>query len=176
MQCLACGFAKPTDTPRTSLRRHGIGMSLFLEGVRLECPASGFAKPTDIPRISLRRHGIGIGMFLEGVRLECPNGAPHTSPGQRPGIKVPQNFGVLKERCIPLDRQRAGALCGVPSERIPFRVSPGFHPGLVCSAPLGHRASRSGVRILWAGMGCFVGAPSCVPLVRTRGAEGAGWG
>ena len=88
---------------------------------------------------------------------------PRATPWDRRSTK----FGVLKERCIPLDRQRAGALCGVPSERIPFRVFPGFHPGLVCSAPLGHQASRSGVRTLWASMRCPASGTEPLGLICT---------
>jgi hypothetical protein len=50
---------------------------------------------------------------------------------------------VLKERCIPPLRPPTRALCGVPSERHPFPYPhPGFHPGLVCRAPLGHPNHR----------------------------------
>ena len=56
--------------------------------------------------------------------IRCPVEAliPSASPGTRP----PQN------RCEP-----PGA-CGVPSERTGCVPYPGFHPGLVCGAPLGH--------------------------------------
>ena len=49
-------------------------------------------------------------------------------PQRRPSAKAYRRSGVL-----------ARALCGVPTERNPStHPYPGLHPGLVCSAPLGH--------------------------------------
>jgi hypothetical protein len=51
---------------------------------------------------------------------------PPTSPSASPGTLPLQN------------RSEYPGLCGVPSERTGCAPYPGFHPGLVCSAPLGH--------------------------------------
>ena len=49
-------------------------------------------------------------------------------PSCRPSVEAYRRSGVL-----------ARALCGVPTERNPStHPYPGLHPGLVCSAPLGH--------------------------------------
>jgi hypothetical protein len=51
---------------------------------------------------------------------------PPTSPSASPGTPPPQNGS-----------EHPG-VCGVPSERTDCAAYPGFHPGLVCGAPLGH--------------------------------------
>jgi hypothetical protein len=58
---------------------------------------------------------------------------PHRpqAPGASPGTLPPQN------RC-----EHPGE-CGVPSERSGCAAHPGFHPGLVCGAPLGHSERRT---------------------------------
>ena len=38
----------------------------------------------------------------------------------------------------PQNRSEHQGVCGVPSERSGCAAYPGFHPGLVCGAPLGH--------------------------------------
>ncbi len=38
----------------------------------------------------------------------------------------------------PQNRSEHTRVCGVPSERFGCASYPGFHPGLVCGAPLGH--------------------------------------
>ena len=52
-------------------------------------------------------------------RALCPNGATHTSPGQRPGNRIPENRCVLKEHRIgrAWSMSETRRLCGVPSER-----------------------------------------------------------
>jgi hypothetical protein len=49
----------------------------------------------------------------------CPNGARHTSPGQRPGIKNLGHFGVLKECCTRVDLPT-----GIGAMRRSFRTHP----------------------------------------------------
>jgi hypothetical protein len=61
-------------------------------------------------------------------------------PRVKPWESTPQHPGVLKERRIFTKNGRLAEpfRCGVPSERfIVTFPDPGFHPGLVCSAPLG---------------------------------------
>ena len=74
-------------------------------------------------------------------RTTYPEGVSHTSPGQRPGNRIPENKCVLKEHRIgrPGSMSETRRLCGVPSERrvvLPGEF-PGLHPGLVCDTPSG---------------------------------------
>ena len=75
-----------------------------------------------------------------GSRIRnCPNGATHTSPGQRPGIHIAsfaRSDGTLHITPSPTDSgPPMRRSFRTPSTPIPY---PGFHPGLVCRAPLGH--------------------------------------
>jgi hypothetical protein len=58
---------------------------------------------------------MGYGPLFSG----CPDGARHTSPGQRPGIKNLGHFGVLKERC-----RRVDLPTGIGAMRRSFRTRP----------------------------------------------------
>jgi hypothetical protein len=73
-------------------------------------------------------------------------------PSASPGIQPPQN-----------SREHPG-VCGVPSERSGCAPYPGFHPGLVCGAPLGHSKRLTYLRAQdWA---CGAPAPTTHPRVR----------
>jgi hypothetical protein len=78
--------------------------------------------------------------------MRCPVGALRTP-------HLPRGFLRLHEAAAPVEalipsassgtlppqnRSEHQGVCGVPSERSGCAAYPGFHPGLVCGAPLGH--------------------------------------
>ena len=121
------------------------------------------------------------GVTLETVRGDV-RGYPVSQrdtayqPRATPWGPSPAPPGVLMERRISVNGGRAPyqSRCGVPPERLRGpRVYPGFHPGLVCAAPLGRCRNNPATQIdrgpssFW-----FVGALREVPL---HGQGGSRW-
>jgi hypothetical protein len=130
----ACPWVAPKRPQGLALDRlHPNGTYAFLTPERLRA------------RTGYRLHPNGACAFLTPERLRArtgsryrPNGAAHTSPGCNPGE---WSMNRRRSEGTPHPGHAVGHSggCGVPSERVAcLLANPGFHPGLVCGAPLGH--------------------------------------
>jgi hypothetical protein len=100
-------------SPHKYAQRSGIGPERALEA-NTKNPSRTARKPL-LPRASSASAG---SIPRSPHRQQAPGASPSTPPSQN--------------RCEP------PGVCGVPSERTGCVPYPGFHPGLVCGAPLGH--------------------------------------
>jgi hypothetical protein len=76
--------------------------------------------------------------LAQSAKSDLPQSFPASAgPGPRSPVEAPIP-SASPSTPPPQNRREHPVVCGVPSERTDCAAYPGFHPGLVCVAPLGH--------------------------------------